>query len=531
MDGYYYLLNETDLIQLTVEGSIKNTKHFEGGMFVAQATTGQTYAVEYFHSAMDGGDNTIKIDVLQSPESFTFKTVFSEDNQSIYGAGCTSNGEMIIREGSGLYLLSENGKNRTEFYDFVKNGIMAPAFCNFFPCTEGYLLSSSNETSISQLVLGEVCEKTELTLWVKQESDYLSAMVTGFNQTSRQYMVKMETIADKSADQLRTEILSGNGPDLYFTGTGNSVLDFSGDAIFEDLLPYLDSSESFRRDSFVPSALAAMLSDGKLYSVPVSMEVYTVLCRDTDLSAPDLPLSEMLQLPEVRIGACHVFTQEYSRDSVWEWLSNMYLAGHIDEAAGTCDFDTEAYQELLSVCKEASTAEPASDEIPCLLSPEHIVGVGRLMYFQQAYGNKFAFLQSYGTALKIWDAFAISNASVNKDAAWQFIEYALSASEELSEKQFLLPTTWEGLNKLLDTAAAEGVWDYEKNAYEQMSSYTREQFDSLLKQNAMVIGKYGQIVQIMREEAEKFFAGDRSAEETAKMTQSRASIYMAEQYG
>ncbi len=364
-----------------------------------------------------------------------------------------------------------------------------------------YLL---NETSLSQLVWGEVCEKTELTLWIKQESDYVLDMVTGFNQTSRQYRVRMETAADQSADQLRAQIISGGGPDLYFTGAGNAALDFSGDAAFEDLLPYLDRSESFGRDSFVPSVLEVMLSGGKLYSVPVSMEVYTVLCRDTGLASPDLRLSELSALPEVQSGACHVFTREYTRDSVWEWLSNMYLAGHIDEAAGTCAFDTEAYQELLTVCKEASAADPSSDEIPCLLSPEHIAGTLRLMYFQEAYGDKFAFLQGYGTALKIWDAFAVSNTGRHKDGAWQFIEYALSASAQLGERQFLLPTTKKGLGQLLDSAAAEGVWDYEKNAYAQMSPHTREQFECLLEQDAVVMGKYDRLAQIMREEGEGF---------------------------
>ena len=529
-DGFYYLLNETDLIQLSADGVIENTKHFEGGMFVAQATTGQTYAVEYFHSAVDGGDNTVKIDVLLTPETFEFKTVFSEDNQSIYGAGYTDSGELILRADGGLHILSADGKSRTEFYNFAENGIMTTTCHNFYPCTGGYLLDSRNQTAITQLVWDKVYEKTELVLWVKQESSHLTDMVTNFNRTNRQYQVRMESVKDRSVDQLKARILSGNGPDLYFTGSGNSVLELSSDAAFEDLLPYLDSSAVVQRDSFVRSVLEAMLSDGKLYSVPVSMEVYTILCRDISRAAPDMRLSDMLLLPEVQNGSYHVFTQEYSRDSVWKWLSNMYIAGHVDEAAGTCNFDTEEYTEMLTACKAASASEPAVDEIPCLLSPEHIVGVRRLMYFQRKYEDRFAFLSNYGTALEIWDAFAISNTSENKEAAWQFIEYALSATEELDDEQFLLPTTQGALDELLEDATSVGVWNYTQESYEQLRPYTLDQFAALLQQDAVVMGKYPQLIQIMREEAEKYFAGDRSAEEAAKMTQSRSAIYMAEQY-
>jgi len=529
-EGFYYLLNETDLIQLSADGVIKNTRHFEGGMFVAQVTTGQSYAVEYFHSAVDGGDNTVKIDVLLTPETFEFETVFSEDDQSIYGAGYTDSGELILRADGGLHILAADGKSRTEFYNFAENGIMTTTCHNFYPCTDGYLLDSRNQKSITRVIWGKIFEKTELVLWVKQESEHLTDMVTNFNRTNRQNQVRMESVKDRSVDQLRAQILAGKGPDLYFTGSGNAALELSSDAAFEDLLPYLDSSAVVQRDSFVRSVLEAMLSGGKLYSVPVSMEVYTVLCRDISRAGPDMHLSDMLLLPEVQDGSYHVFTQEYSRDAVWKWLSNMYIAGHVDEAAGTCNFDTEEYTEMLTACKAASVSEPAVDEIPCLLSPEHIVGVRRLMYFQRKYGDRFAFLANYGTALEVWDAFAISNTSENKEAAWQFIEYALSATEELDDGQFLLPTTQGALDELLEDATSVGVWNYTQERYEQLSSYTLEQFAALLQQDAVVMGKYPQLIQIMREEAEKYFAGDRSAEEAAKMTQSRATIYMAEQY-
>lgn len=47
---------------------------------------------------------------------------------------------------------------------------------------------------------------------------------------------------------------------------------------------------------------------------------------------------------------------------------------------------------------------------------------------------------------------------------------------------------------------------------------------------AGAIGKHPDLIKIM-EEAAKFFAGDKTVEEAAAMTQSSADVYFAEQYG
>lgn len=54
------------------------------------------------------------------------------------------------------------------------------------------------------------------------------------------------------------------------------------------------------------------------------------------------------------------------------------------------------------------------------------------------------------------------------------------------------------------------------------------QFKTALEQPAFVMDKYLGLLQIMSEEAEKYFAGDKSTEEVAEAIQPRANIYLAE---
>lgn len=65
----------------------------------------------------------------------------------------------------------------------------------------------------------------------------------------------------------------------------------------------------------------------------------------------------------------------------------------------------------------------------------------------------------------------------------------------------------------------------------QLSRYSVQQLRSLIERTDTVLNAYPDIIEIMVQESEKYFAGERSAEETAAATQSRASIAAAEKYG
>lgn len=82
-----------------------------------------------------------------------------------------------------------------------------------------------------------------------------------------------------------------------------------------------------------------------------------------------------------------------------------------------------------------------------------------------------------------------------------------------------------------ESARTTGIWDDEKEAFVALEPYAVEQLQKLLNTPAVVMDRYPGLLQIINEEAEKFFAGARTAEEAASTTQSRAAIYVAEHFG
>ena len=65
----------------------------------------------------------------------------------------------------------------------------------------------------------------------------------------------------------------------------------------------------------------------------------------------------------------------------------------------------------------------------------------------------------------------------------------------------------------------------------QIKEHDEQELRKLISQANSVMGAHPEIIEIMQEEAIKFFSGEKTAEDVAAATQSRVSIFMAEQYG
>ena len=157
-------------------------------------------------------------------------------------------------------------------------------------------------------------------------------------------------------------------------------------------------------------------------------------------------------------------------------------------------------------------------------------GLLRLLYWQEAYGEHFRLSSDMGASFSISSAFSIARGSKCKEGAWLLLEYAFG-SYAPDDLRFFFPASSIRLEQLLESARTTGIWYDPKEAFIALESYAVEQLQKLLNTPAVVMDRYPGLMKIMNEEAEKFFAGVRTAEETAAATQFRAAIYVAERFG
>lgn len=521
-NGDYYILSPTGLYQISRDGLIKNSKVLENGEFLGQAVSEENYFICYLASTSDGNHDGINIDVLTYPQDFRFETFLYDNENNIIGIGVDSVGALFVNTESSITFAKPNSKE--DVYNFRENGIMDSIYNEIIAFDDGYLLVRPSQSRIVKLVHGEInTERTVLHLWATAETGTLISLVENFNLSNPRYTIVVDTEYDLGPEAVRAEIMAGNGPDIYALVETLEFAEINSKFIFEDIYPYLDKSQTFSTKDFVPEVIKALELDGSLYVLPLDFSIWTLVKR-TDLLA-DGELSDALNLPQVEDGSITIFPQSISQNDMFYWLSNMYLNNHMNN--GRCDFNTEEYLAILNACSSIDAHE--INELPSIYSVENIARLLRLIYLQDAYDDEYTFQSGLGSCLFASQSLAIANTSANKDGAWEFIEYALSADiEQTSDAAF--PVLISKLNALLESGSTTGVWRYKTNQFEKLTSHSEKEITTLIETTHCALDQYSSLIEIMKEEAVKFFCGDRNIEETVQITQSRANIYLSEQY-
>lgn len=521
-NGDFYILSRTGLYQLSGDGTLLNSRLLDGGQFFGQAVSTENYYVCYLSSAADGGQDGINIDVLTSPQDFGFETYLFDNENNIIGIGVDDAGAVFVNTESSLIYAKPALEG--SIYSFSENGILDSIYNEIIAFDGGYLLVKPSQNRIAKLVYGEAnTQKTVLRLWATAETGTLISLVEDFNVSDPDYTLVIETEYDLGSERIRAEIMSGGGPDIYALAETLEFDGISGSTIFEDLYPYLEKSRTFSAGDFVPTVIKTLETDNSLYVLPLDFSIRTAVKR-TDLLA-DGGLSAALSLPQVEDGSVSIFPQNVSQNDMFYWLSNMYLNDHMKN--GKCDFNTEEYLSILKACASISMKE--DDGTPSIYSVENISRLLRLLYLQEAYGDEFTFQSGLGSCLFVSQSLAISNTSANKDGAWRFLEFALSSgASQTSDAAF--PVLTAELSAMLDEGSTSGVWRYKTNTFEKLTPHSSEEIRSLIESTYCALDQYPPLIEIMKEEATKYFCGDRSVEETAQVTQSRADIYLAERY-
>ena len=90
--------------------------------------------------------------------------------------------------------------------------------------------------------------------------------------------------------KLAVMINSNDWPDLTQTQDVTDLVRMNG---LEDLTPYLERSEQFNRDSFLPGTLEYSTIDGKIYSIPTMGQVYTLMVNEQMLNEVGMTIDDL----------------------------------------------------------------------------------------------------------------------------------------------------------------------------------------------------------------------------------------------
>lgn len=390
-----------------------------------------------------------------------------------------------------------------------------------------------------------------------------------------------------ASTQFNNDIVTGNLPDLVLIDSSIPVESYFQKGIFTDLYSLIDDPDNgINRSDYLENVFKACESNGKLYSMILSFSLNTLVAKSQYVGTKQgWTLEEMMNAINNMPEGMSAFL-EYSRDNILRNFFNYSMDTFVDWESGNTYFDSEGFIkfiEFLATCPEKGYWENLYD-VP--EGGEYVYDEDKekeyetnyqlrfykdLALFQMAYISSFSGVSdtisqfvtndvtfvgyptndenSNGATITPSTELAISSKTLAKKEAWSFIKFLLNDEEFNSRTWAFTPNIKkleESKQATLDrvnsnsryTMTEEDLQWYKDYYSEEYYEYMKQQnkpFDEstldttmeILKGATKVQRSDSALLEIITEELSAFFAGTKTAEETAKVIDSRARIYVS----
>lgn len=411
----------------------------------------------------------------------------------------------------------------------------------------------------------EVVQKEEIiygTMWLNQN---IRKNIINFNKSSDKYHISVKEYASDDYStgltQFNNDITSGNGPDIIEI----SNIDFKqyiSKGVFEDLYPYMER-DGIHKEDYLENVLKAYETDGKLYGIIPQFYITTTIAKTSKVgNTPGWTLSEMLDFAESS-DAENIF-QYGNRTGIFYYCIYNNIDEFIDWESGKCNFNGDDFIRVLEFAnrfpeeadyndEEGTSAKLRADKI--LLMQTSLGSVQEYQMMNGLFGEKTTYI-GYPNSERKGNLIQPSNGGIAlnakskcKDGAWEFVKTFLSDEYQNSLVDGLgwgFPVKKSALDKQFEKDMTPEYYEDENgNQVEQMKTSwgyddfnidiyaaTQEEIDAvkeIISSAERTSGSVNQeLTNIITEETEAFFKGQKSAKDTADIIQNRIQIYVNE---
>lgn len=349
-----------------------------------------------------------------------------------------------------------------------------------------------------------------------------------------------------AAERFQQDLLDGIVPDIIYVDN-LPYAQLANKGLFLDMTELMEKDDRFHEEDYIMNFFDSMKYKGQQQTIAFSFYVNTVTGEKSDVGeqqgiTPEAFSGLLDTTPESCFamanyyGAC--FTQEEYQDYFLGWMQSSFL----DTENASCSFDSPAFAQLLDI----------GTDLPDMLEWSEYVQ-SKDGFLMQLYGFNQPFdyhVLQFGEADKTLVGFpttdggnggifsapyqlAINSKSRNIDEIWDIFMGMMS--EDVQRSLDAKPETYSF--PVLRSAYEEDMEAATKADRILFGTHygaaTQEEIDYLKDYIGHITTfRYTDptITKIILEETDKLYAGDQTAEEAAKAIQSRASIYISEQY-
>lgn len=543
-DGGFCLLSASLLVKIDETGAEtarQESAHEDGWGFEAmQETAGTLYVLT---RCIFGG-------ALPELCRFDAATLMPQDvmqnETAITGLGRCGDGRLLLGSKDAVCAYTPESGEKELLFSWQVFGVTNTAE-QLWQTEAGFFFYSSNMETLELLrwMPGEAPVRTALTLAIASASPVsytLTQMIQDFNLSQNQWRVDYTVYNDSGfsdgqpLDLLRTQIMAGQTPDLYaFYTDGHTASPLSAKSVCADLLPLL--GDEITQDCLVPGLYALLTQDGSLYQLPLTIVVDTLIAPSHLIPEPGVTLAELEQARASIADGWVPIDSWNTPENLFALCTPFCIGAYVDRENGTCSFETQGFYDYLTWCKTwggngSTPAEPERTLVRLSWISTLRQLAGRSEYAETVWFGEpsytyagFPTENGSGSAYRILSSLSVSPQCRDLEGAKAFLLFCFSYLQE-----DVLPANYELLRSEMD-AYMEGNRTDWRGEITRISQSDAKQFYDLLDTITLLEGLDEPLAEIMGEEAAAYFAGACSAEQAAKNIQSRASLYLQEQYG
>lgn len=395
--------------------------------------------------------------------------------------------------------------------------------------------------------------------------------VIDFNKKNDQYRIQVTDYSNYATDgdweagitKLNNDIVSGNVPDILYLNSMLPISSYISKGLFADLYPFIEEDPDMNREDFLQNVLDAFSVDGKLYQLVPNFYISTVVGKSKFVGdTAGWTIDDMMALNESLPEGTVLFS-EMDRRSILSSCIAMSGDQFVNWKTGECHFDSEDFSRLLEFCKifpEEIDYNDYDDNYwvnyeTMYREDRTILSYLYLTEFRQYHVSRYVTFgdditmigfpspDGDGAAIQSSFSLAMSAKSKNQDGVWAFMrQYLLDDYQDQISNGF--PLSLKKLNSMAQEAQQKPYYlDENGQKVEYDDTYwiadqeivlplmTQDEVDTvmnLVKSVDQVMTYDDDLLNIVTEEADAFFTGQKSAAEVASIIQGRAKIYVSE---
>jgi ABC-type glycerol-3-phosphate transport system substrate-binding protein len=496
------------------------------------------------------------------------------------------NSDLLLADSNGIYTYNFGDNAMVEIVNFIGTEMDVSFVGSMVEMEDGKIALMVMEATsglqklhiLTPVDSSTVKERKELKLSCYYMDANARRVIINFNKTNEEYKIivndysKFDDVssvdyasASQGAAQFNTDIISGNVPDIVILSGDMFPENYISKGIFEDMAPYLEKDPELSGKEYLTNIFDAVNPWGGLYVLSPSFTLAAMLGKE-EYIGDGIDLDQLIRLADQKgIEYKDIFTFELRNAILY---NAMMLNGSefIDLSSGKCRFDSEEFINLLEFTNKlpADYSEETEDDYGAYESyyrDDRALLAMSYLYSFDSY--KEAVQATFGTDVSItgFPSAAKSTASVypelricmsstssEKEGAWQFIrsfltdEYqesiynnemstafpvsvpALEAMAKASTEQQYYTDEF-GLEQPENPLVTVGGVDIELVPLEKKEA--QKLVDVLKSVDHTAYTNY-EVMDIVIEEAESYWNGEKSSREVADIIQSRISIFINE---